>query len=84
MSDAQKFRAMDWVLGLALTALIGVCGWSLVRLVNISERVAVIESTRFTPEDADKLIQPKLDMIIFKLETLSRDVKEVEEKLTNE
>ena len=79
MSDAQKFRTMDWLVGVATTVALAISGTALMSLVNISERVAVIESTRFTPEDADKQIQPQLELIVQKLEVLQRDINRIED-----
>ena len=79
MSDAQKFRTMDCIVGIALTALLGVCSWALVSIVTLNERVAVIESTRFTDEDARELLQPKLDLMLLHLENMAEDIEKLEQ-----
>ena len=77
MSDAQKFRTMDWIIGVSTAIALSIASWSLVRIVDISERVAVIESTRFTDEDAEKLIAPKLELLISNINVIKDDVKEL-------
>lgn len=77
MSDAQKFRTMDWIIGVSTATALSIASWSLVRIVNISERVAVIESTRFTAEDAEKLLEPKLELLIYNINVIKEDVKEL-------
>lgn len=77
MSDAQKFRTMDTIISLALVALVGVSSWALVSIVSLNERVAVIENTRFTDEDAEKLIAPKLELLISNINVIKDDVKEL-------
>lgn len=52
MSDATKFRTMDWTVGLATTIALALSAWSLTKTVNHGERIAVIEDSRYTPEDA--------------------------------
>ena len=77
MSDAQKFRTMDTIISLALVALVGVSSWALVSIVSLNERVAVIENTRFTDEDAEKLIAPKLELLISNINVIKDDLKEL-------
>jgi|13_taG_2_1085334.scaffolds.fasta_scaffold58941_2 hypothetical protein len=78
MSDKQKFRTMDCIVGIALTALLAVSSWALISIVTLNERVAVIESTRFTDDDARELIQPKLDLMLLHLENLAEDIDKLE------
>lgn len=80
MSDAQKFRTMDWLVGVATTIALAISGWSMVRLINISERVAVIESTRFTDEDAREIITPQLNLIVKELEHIKQDLDRIADK----
>ena len=80
MSDAQKFRTMDWLVGVATTIALAISGWSMVRLINISERVAVIESTRFTDEDAREIITPQLNLIVQELEHIQQDLDRIADK----
>ena len=80
MSDAQKFRTMDWLVGVATTIALATSGWSMVRLINISERVAVIESTRFTDEDAREIITPQLELIVKELEHIKQDLDKLADK----
>ena len=77
MSDEQKFRTRDTIISLALVALVGVSSWALVSIVSLNERVAVIENTRFTDEDAEKLIAPKLELLISNINVIKDDVKEL-------
>ena len=80
MSDAQKFRTMDWLVGVATTIALAISGWSMVRLINISERVAVIESTRFTDEDAREIITPQLNLIVQELEHIKQELDRIADK----
>jgi hypothetical protein len=68
---------MDTIISLALVALVGVSSWALVSIVSLNERVAVIENTRFTDEDAEKLIAPKLELLISNINVIKDDVKEL-------
>lgn len=77
MSDSQKFRTMDWLIGVATTIALAIGGWSMVRLISISERVAVIESTRFTDEDAREIITPQLELIVKELEHIKQDLDRI-------
>jgi len=69
---------MDCIVGIALTALLAVSSWALISIVTLNERVAVIESTRFTDEDAKELIQPKLDLMLLHLENMADDIDKLE------
>jgi hypothetical protein len=69
---------MDCIVGIALTALLAVSSWALISIVTLNERVAVIESTRFTDDDARELIQPKLDLMLLHLENLAEDIDKLE------
>lgn len=71
---------MDWLVGVATTIALAISGWSMVRLINISERVAVIESTRFTDEDAREIITPQLNLIVQELEHIKQDLDRIADK----
>ena len=71
---------MDWLVGVATTIALAISGWSMVRLINISERVAVIESTRFTDEDAREIITPQLNLIVQELEHIQQDLDRIADK----
>ena len=80
MSDAQKFRTMDWLVGVATTIALAMGGWTMVRLMSISERVAIIESTRFTDEDARQIITPQLNLIVQELDHIKKDLDRIADK----
>ena len=81
MSDAQKFRTMDWIVGVATLFAVGLTTWNFVTTSSNDTRITVIEQTRFTAEDAETLIQPKLDLIIQKMEHIGRDLQRLEDKI---
>ena len=81
MSDEEKFRTMDWVIGTATTVALMVSSWAIVGLINVQTDVAVINSTRFTPDDADRQVKPQLDLIILLVEGLKEDINKIETKL---
>ena len=94
MSDKQKFRAMDWVVGLATTVTLGIVTWLLITTHNHEGRLDVIESSRYSDSDAAhdkaeivKLIQDEfkaighdLGQIKINQAVIQRDVSELKSK----
>ena len=94
MSDDTKFRAMDWLIGVATTVALGVGSWSLVATMDHSKRIAVIEDTRFTREDArinreeiigavqtPRWIEERFERIADQNDRMLRQLEEIERKL---
>lgn len=90
MSDAKKFRTMDWIVGLATTVALAVGAWSLKTTTDHSQRIAVIEDSRFTREDAAQLqlaiehdlaepprwVEERFDSLEKAIQELAREVRE--------
>lgn len=51
-SGKQYAKALGAILGVVTTIALGMAGWSLLRVISNSERIAVIESNRFSANDA--------------------------------
>lgn len=84
MSDSQKFKTRDALVGLVATLAIGVAswGWKTDRELrdadaDARERLAVVESTQFTDADAIKVFAPGLERIAVELKHLGETIKEL-------
>lgn len=95
MSDETKFRAMDWLIGLATTVALLVSAWSLKSTIDHESRIGKIEDTRFTRENAAVLkgelikemntpprwVVDRLDAILKKQEENNNRLRELERKI---
>ncbi|MFI4861820.1 MAG: hypothetical protein ACIAXF_14200 [Phycisphaerales bacterium JB063] len=94
MSDEQKFRTMDWIIGLGITVSLSLAGWSMTQVVDHGNRIAVIEDSRFTDADARMLkdeivqsvqtprwIEERFNLIAEQNKEISRQLTEIQRRL---
>ena len=51
-SGKQDARVLGAILTIVTSVSLGMAGWAMLRVINNSERIAIIESNRFTSADA--------------------------------
>jgi len=77
MSDEQKFRAMDWLVGVATLVALGIGGWSMYTTAELQTRVAVIEDGRYTASDAAKDRAEQLRIINQNYHSIRQSLSEI-------
>lgn len=91
MSKDEFIQGISWKdfiykIGLpACGVLLSLGTWAGVRIINVEQRVAVIESTRFTSQDAKEMqesfLNPITDNINYRFSVIEKEIAEVKELL---
>lgn len=87
MSETQKFKTRDLIVGLVATVSMTVASWGMktdrdLRSADAAaaERLSVIESTQFTDDDAAQVFAPGLERVLSKIEHLGEKIGDLKEE----
>lgn len=78
MSNAQKFRTMDWLVGLATVVALGLSTWSLTTTYQHSERLVRLESET---RDPPRWVEERFDTLGKSVSEIKTDIKEIKREV---
>lgn len=79
-SEGKQMRILDAIVSVTLAVAIAIGGWALKSTIDLRERVAVIESSRFTDRDAEQLEQDMRREFVEGIDDIKRCLNAMQQK----
>lgn len=81
MSDKNKFRTMDWLVGVATTVALAMGGWSFATTQDNAQRIVKLESEQ---RDPPRWVDDKFNALTESVAEIKGDIKEIKRELASE